>query len=158
MNFAKAVDNQIETSVEMRLPDYVSPAEVFRMQWASSGADWGYFFIEFLRGRRRLDVQPEEIKHTQLWLRSDDLEKRALEMVCATEHELHPNPEDERILRSRDSFLMDFIDGRNLGHADLVTQVMSIPARVAERERFDRNTFPTVYESPRLFGWIFEGK
>jgi len=147
-----------EPSAEMVLPDFVTPAEALRKKWAELGCDSAYFVVEFLRGRRRLEIQPEEITHTQLYQRANDAERRALDLVCESDKESHPSPEAERRLRSRDAFLMDFIDGRNLGHADLVKQILSIPAHVAEREKFDRTYFRTMYTSPKLFGWIWEEK
>jgi hypothetical protein len=109
----------------------------------------------FLRGRRRLDIQPAEIVTTRLYQRSSEAERRAILMVCETEHEIQPPPEDERELRSRDAWLMDFVDGRNLGHADRVAQITAIPVHVAERQKFDRTYFKTMYKSPRLFSFLW---
>ena|ERR1700680_2097925 len=139
------------------------PVEVFetvedrtRREWAASGADWAYFIVRFLQEGRRLDIQPSEIVKTQLYGRSDDFEKHALDMVCATDHEIKPSPEDERRLRTRDNFLMDYVDRKTLGHMDLVKQLASIPAKVAERQRFDATLFSKVWESPRLFSWLWK--
>jgi hypothetical protein len=126
------------------------------MTWALAGCDWAYFLAEFLRGRRRLDIQPAEIVKTQLYQRSSEAEQRALCLVCETGKEINPLREDERRLRIRDQFLMNYVDGHNLGHADLVKELTSIPAKVAERDHFDRAMFARVYDSPRLFDWIWE--
>jgi hypothetical protein len=112
-----AVENKniAEPSVEMSLPDFVTPEDVFRKQWASSGADWAYFILQFLRGRRRLEIQPKEIAETQLYLRSSEQERRALAFVCATDEEVSPSPEDTRALRTRDQFVMDLVMEQILG-------------------------------------------
>src|ERR1700730_3258699 len=145
---AKVVANQnIEPSVELH-EVFENAEDRTRRIWAENGCDYAYFVVRFLQGRRRLEIQPSEIVKTQLYARSDVFEKRALEMVCATEREIPPSPEDERRLRTQDQFLVDYIEGRNLGHADLVNQLRSIPTKVAERERFDRTTFAKVWESP----------
>jgi hypothetical protein len=112
--------------------------------------------VLFLQGQRRLEIQPSEIVKTQLYFRSDDFEKRALEMVCQSDREMQPSLDDARQLRTLDNFLCDYVDGRTLGHADLVAQITSIPYKVAERQRFDAAMFPKVYASPSLFSWIWK--
>jgi hypothetical protein len=160
MSKVKTLENQKieEPSAEMVLPDFVTPAEAQRKKWAEFGCDSAYFVLEFLRGRRRLEIQPEEIAQTQLYLRSSELERRALDLVCESENKSHPSPVDERELQTRDTFLMDFIDGRNVGHTKWVSDIQDIPAKVAERKRFDRAYFRTVYTSRKLFGWIWGHK
>jgi hypothetical protein len=127
-----------------------------RREWSSAGCDYAYFVVLFLQGKRRLEVQPSEIVKTQLYFRSDDFEKHALEMVCATDREMQPSLDDERQLRTRDNFLCDYADRKTLGHADLVAQITSIPYKVAERQQFDIAMFPRTYSSPTLFSWLWE--
>ena len=141
---------------QMRADVFESAEEKFRREYAEVGADWSYFIVQFLRGRRRLDIQPAEIVKTQIFLRADDAERRALEFVCEVDHPTRPSPDDELKLRIRDQFLIDYVDGLTLGHADLVAEIKSIPYRVAAREQSDRALFAKVYESPRLFTWIWE--
>jgi len=62
-----------------------------------------------------------------------------------------PSAEDARHLRVRDQFILDYVGGRTLGHADWVKQLRSIPANVDERNHFDRMYFRTVYELLKLF-------
>ena len=132
-----------------------SPTEKFRREYAEVGADWAYFLVQFLRGKRRAEIQPEEIKQTQIYLRANDAERRALDFVCQVDHLLHPSPEDKLKLRIRDQFLCGYVDGLTLGHADLVAEIKSIPFQIAKRAKADRALFANVYEQPRLFGWIF---
>jgi len=139
------------------------PVEVFenasdreRREYAQAGCDYAYFVVRFLQGHRRLEIQPSEIVKTQLYKRADDFEKHALEMVCATELEIPPSPDDELKLRLRDQFLCDFADRKTLGHANDVAEIKLIPAKVAERRRFDTAMFPKVWESPVLFAWVWK--
>jgi hypothetical protein len=124
-------------------------------EWYEAGASWSYFLVEFLRGNRGLEIQPGEITGTQLYKKSPDAERKALEFVCATDVEQPPSPADEQYLRERDQFLADFVVGRIIGHSDLVAQIASIPRLVAERETFDQKMFPRTFRSPRLFQWIW---
>ena len=140
----------------MRADVFESAEEKFRREYAEVGADWAYFLVQFLRGKRRADIQPEEIVETQLYLRATEAERRALEFVCQVDHPLHPSPDDRLKLRIRDQFLSDFVDGLTLGHADLVAEIEAIPYKVAAREQSDRALFANVYEQPRLFAWVWE--
>jgi hypothetical protein len=126
-----------------------------RREYSENGCDWAYFVVRVLQGRRRLEIQPSEIISTRLYARADGLEKRALEMICATDNEMTPSPEDKRRLLERDHWLDEYLSGRNIGHADLVNQIQNIPAKVAERERFDRTYFKKVYKQPRLFSFLW---
>ena len=138
-------------------------AEVFefredreRRVWSENGCDWGYFIVRFLQGQRRAEITPEEITQTKLYARCDELERRALEMVCANPNPLvNVTPDDECRLRERDSWLVDFVDRKTLGHQDWIEQLLSIPAAAAERQTFDSAYFFTQYPQPRLFAWIF---
>jgi len=146
--------NQIEQSVEM--PEVFERAEDReRREYASVGADWAYFIVAFLRGRRRLEISRDEIVETQLYLRSNDVEKRALLFVCDSPNEIKPSSDDKFRLQILDQFLLDYVESKTLGHSDLVHQIKSIPARVAERQRFDRQLFPKTFPSPKLFSWVF---
>jgi len=129
-----------------------------RREFARAGGDWAFFLVQFLRGQRRLPIQQSEIKETQLYLRSNAAEQRALEMVCDAEPKqpLYIEPESKRALADRDGWLMLFSDDKNLGHADRVAQIRAIPAAVAAREKFDCDLFPKAhYPITRLFDWIF---
>ena len=159
MSKAKVVANlNIEEPSFQPVEVFERADEKFRREYAEAGADWAYFIVMFLRGRRRLDIQPAEVVQTHLFLRSSDAERRALLLVCETDNEIHPSPEDARRLREKDNWLDEYLSGRNLGHADWVNQIQNIPARVRERENYDRNLFPRVYKQPRLFSFLFEGK
>jgi hypothetical protein len=129
-----------------------------RQIWASCGADWAYFLIQFLRGQRRLPVQQSEIKETQLYLRSSEAEQKALLLVCDEEPRrlLYIEPEQKSALADRDNWLMLLVDGKNLGHADRVRQIAEIPQLIAAREKADRDMFPTAhYPIATLFTWIW---
>src|SRR5712691_9052126 len=130
-----------------------------RREWAEAGGDWAFFLVQFLRGQRRLPVQASEIVETQLYLRSSEAERKALLLVCDAEHS-HPiyiEPEQKRELADRDGWLLNFVSGSNLGHADRVAQIVAIPAAVAAREKFDRDLFPQAhYPITKIFSWVFE--
>ena len=129
-----------------------------RREYASAGADYAYFIVQFLQGRRRLEIQPSEIVKTQTYARSDEIEKKALRIICESDHEIPPSPEDELKLRTRDQLLLSYVEGRNLGHADSVQQLTSIPQKVAERQYFDSALFGgRVYTSPVIFRWVWRG-
>jgi hypothetical protein len=148
-----------ETKVEptTSMPEaFESPTDKARREFAEMGADATYFVARFLQGKRRVDIQPEEILKTQLYLRANDAERRALVFVCEVDYPTKPSPDDALKLRIRDQFLLDYVDGLTLGHADWVAEIESIPLRVAAREQADRSLFPTVWESPKLFQWIWE--
>lgn len=140
----------------MTLDTNAEQAELERKTWNTPGCDWAYFIVQFLRGHRRLEIQASEITETQLYLRSDEIERHALRLVCESEYPRTPSAEDARRLIERDQFLTAYLEGRILGHANWVTEIRLIPARVAERQQFDRKTFQTVYASPRLFGLLWE--
>jgi hypothetical protein len=128
-----------------------------RRDWAVSGGDWAYFLVQFLRGQRRLPIQQSEIVETQLYQRANDLERKALLLVCDGNQAKYIEPEQKRQLVDRDSWLMLFTDGKNLGHADRVAQVMQIPAAVAAREKWDRDMFLKAhYPVTRLFDFIWD--
>jgi hypothetical protein len=128
-----------------------------RREFAEAGGDWAFFLVQFLRGQRRLPIQQSEIKETQLYLRSNAAEQRALEMICDEPEVPYIDPENKRALTDRDGWLMLLADGKNLGHADRVAQVMQIPAAVAAREKGDRDLFPQAhYPITPLFQWVFE--
>lgn len=129
-----------------------------RRIWAESGCDYVYFVVRFLQGKRRLEIQPEEIVLTKLYRRSDDLERRALRMVCDSGCVQVPSPEDSRRLREMDNWLYEYLEHRNIGHADKVKMLQSIPAHVMERQRFDSTYFATLYTSPKLFGFLWEAR
>jgi hypothetical protein len=151
------LDTKVEASASG--PEVFENADdKFRRQYAELGADFAYFIAQFLRGRRRLEIQPEEILKTQLYLRANDAERRGLNFICEVDHPMRPSPDDELKLRVRDQFLIDYVDGLILGHADLVAEIRSIPLRVAAREQADRSLFAKVYESPRLFEWIWKAR
>jgi len=80
-------------------------------------------------------------------------------LVCDAEHS-HPiyiEPEQKRVLTDRDGWLLYFVSGSNLGHADRVAQIVAIPAAVAAREKFDRDLFPQAhYPITKIFSWVFE--
>src|SRR6266568_2281205 len=136
--------NQIEQSVEM--PEVFERAEDReRREYAAVGADWAYFLVQYLRGRRRLEISSEEIVETQIYIRSSDAERRALLFVCESENEIKPSSDDKFRLQILDQFLLDYLEGRTLGHADWVAQIRSIPLRVAERQQFDRQLFPKTF-------------
>src|SRR6266568_3073732 len=136
--------NQIEQSVEM--PEVFERAEDReRREYAAVGADWAYFIVEYLRGRRRLEISSEEMVETQIYIRSSDAERRALRFVCESENEIKPSSDDKFRLQILDQFLFDYLEGRTLGHADLVAQIKSIPFAVAERQQFDRQLFPKTF-------------
>ena len=130
-----------------------------RRVWSESGADYAYFVVRFLQGRRKLPIQPSEIVKTQLYRMSDEIERKALRLVCEVSHEIPPSPEDERHLQVIDQFLIDHLAGRTLGHADVLNQLKLIPVRVAERKRFDATLFATVWESPKgMFSWLWRAR
>jgi len=52
--------------------------------------------------------------------------------------------------------LMEMADGRSLGHANWRLAILSIPEKVAERQHFDRMTFPVNCDSPILFSWLWK--
>ena len=155
MSKAVAQATQIEPSFQP-FEAYENADDRARREYAEIGADWAYFIVEYLRGRRRLDISTEEIVETQLYLRSNDVEKRALLFVCDSPNEIKPSSDDKFRLQILDQFLLDYVESKTLDHSDLVHQIKSIPARVAERQRFDRQLFTKTYESPRLFSWLFE--
>ncbi len=147
-----------EPRAEMVL-DFVDRRDLARQKWAESGADWAYFIVRFLQGQRRVEVHPEEITGTLLYQRSNDAEKQALRLVCEEPVKgIFPSWEDQRLLRERDHWLNEFIEGRNLGHGDLVKQLSEIPSQVAAREDWDRTYFHEVYPSRKLFSWLWGGK
>jgi hypothetical protein len=127
--------------------------------WASCGADWAYFLMQFLRGQRRLPIQLREIKQTHTYLRSSPDERQALEMVCDPEptHPIYIEPESKRSLTNRDNFLMRYADSSTLERSDWVAQITQIPVLVAAREKGDQEMFPQAhYPITTLFSWVFE--
>ncbi len=146
------------TTSNVNQEELESRTDAFRREYAAVGGDWAYFLVQFLQGRRRTEIKPDEIVKTQTYLRANDAERRALEFVCAVDHPSLPTPDDEIKLRLRDQFLVDFADGLTLGHADLVAEIRSIPMRVAERQKSDRALFATVYPQPFLFSWVGFGE
>jgi len=131
--------------------------EDFRRAWAEHGCDWAYFVLKLLQGRRTSDIRVEEITETLFYARCNDVEKMALLLVCADSSEpkqLLASDTDE--FKEHDIWLDNYLNGKNLGHADMVTQLYSIPVAVADRQRFDRQYFSVQYESPKLFGWVWE--
>jgi hypothetical protein len=128
-----------------------------RRLWAESGAPYAHLVVLFLQGKRRLAIQAAEIVATQTYARSDEIEKRALRMVCESAHEIPPSPDDSQALRYRDYLLLDIVDGKVLGHRDTVQQLRSIPEKVAEQAHWDKAFFGgRVYTSPILFRWVWE--
>jgi len=139
------------------MPLSILDGEQFRKAWAEHGCDWAYFVLKFLQGRRQADIRVDEIAETLFYARCDDIEKRALLLVCAESSEpkqLLVSNTDE--LKERDIWLHTYLAGKNIGHADLVEQLNLIPAQVEERQHFDRTYFSRVYESPKLFAWLWE--
>jgi len=134
----------------------VSAGEQFRQEWAAHSGDWAFHVLAFLSGRRQNEVTLDEILQTETFARSTPEEQSSLKFVAAQAEPLHPlSEEDSRRLKERDMFLMDFADRKLLGHEDLANQIRNIPVAVAERQKFDRFYFSKVYESPKLFSWIW---
>ena len=154
MSKAVAQATQIEPITHL-VEMFEHPDDKARREYADVGADWAYFLVQYLRGTRRLEISSEEIVETQIYIRSSDAERRALLFVCESENEIKPSSDDKFKLQVLDQFLFDYLEGRTLGHADLVAQIRSIPFKLAERQRFDRQLFAKTYESPRLFSWIW---
>jgi hypothetical protein len=130
-----------------------------RREFAEAGCDWAFFLIQFLRGMRRLPIQASEIVETQLYKHASEAERKALLLVCDADPEqpLYIEPESKRVLADRDAWLMLFVSGSNLGHADRVAQIRAIPSAVAAREKFDCDLFPQAhYPITTLFSWVFE--
>jgi hypothetical protein len=132
-----------------------------RREWASCGADYAHFLVQFLRGTRRLPIQQSEIVETQLYLRSNAAEQQALKMVCDEEPRrlLYIEPEQKRALADRDGFLARYADGHPLERSDWVAQIREIPVLVEAREKGDRQMFPQAhYPITKIFSWLFEEK
>src|SRR6266853_5964535 len=154
MSKSVAQATQIEPSFQP-FEAYENAGDRERREYAEVGGDWAYFLVKFLQGTRRLEISSEEIVETQLYLRSNDVEKRALLFVCDSRNEIKPSSDDKFRLQILDQFLLDYVESKTLGHLDWVDQIKSIPARVAERQRFDRQLFPKTFPSPKLFSWVF---
>ena len=150
-----SLKNQIGPTSE--LPEVFERAEDReRREYAQNGCDLAYFICLALRGRRRLDIQPKEIIATQVYQRSDEIERKALRLVCEVDHEVPASPDDEVKLKLRDQLLCDYADGKLLGRADAVAAIRAIPHKVKEREYFDQMAFPNTWPSPKLFGWLLD--
>ncbi len=128
-----------------------------RREWMTIGCDWAYFICKFLQARRQVEILPEEIIATKLYARSNEIERRALEMVCRDPNPLvRATPEGEQRLREADNWFDAYVDGKYLGHANWVAQLNAIPDQIAERQRFDSHHFKVVYPSPEIFQWIWK--
>jgi hypothetical protein len=84
------------------------------------------------------------------------MERRAILIACSDTPATELSEADAENLRRNDQMLADFIDGKLIGHRDFQNRVLSVPARLEERRRFDERIFPfaAMYASPDIFGWI----
>jgi hypothetical protein len=150
----------IETKVELitSMPEvFETPGEQFRREWAEHSGDWSFQVLKFLQGRRVNEVNASEIITTQTYARSLQPEKDALRWVAEQAEQLRPlSAEDRRRLIERDDFLMRWVDGKTLGHADWVSEIQNIPAAVRRAQEVDAALFRNAYPSVRLFGWIWK--
>ena len=55
----------------------------------------------------------------------------------------------------RDAFLVEFADGKTLGHADFVYEIRGIPFRVARAQALDAARFQNTFNAPTLFRWVW---
>ena len=159
------IEAQIESQIEILPEPTTEPDfEVFEnfaeknyRLWKTRGADVAFAIVEILRGNRRQEISMSDIATTQLYRRSSPAERYALAYVTSESADVPAAESDAEILRLRDQMLIDFADHKLLGHRDFQNHVLRIPARLAEKQQFDEQTFPfaTKYESPKLFGWIF---
>jgi hypothetical protein len=151
---------------ETKVEPVTSMPEVFenagdkcRREWAEHSGDWSFQILKFLQGRRVNEVNASEIIKTQTYARSLQPEKDALRWVAEQAEQIRPlSAEDRRRLIERDDFLMRWVDGKTLGHADWVSEIQNIPAAVRRAQEVDAALFRNSFPSPNLFGWIWKNR
>jgi hypothetical protein len=143
----------IEATISM--PEvFESAGDKFHREWAEHSGDWSFQILKFLQGRRVNEVNAAEIITTQTYARSLQPEKEALRWVAEQAEQLRPlSEEDRRRLIERDAFLLNWVDGKTLGHADWVAEIQNIPAAVRRAQDVDAALFPNTFPSRHLFGW-----
>lgn len=148
-----------EPAVEPDFEYFISREEREYRKWKESGGDIAFLLVELLSHGRRAEISMSEIATTQIYKRSNAAERMALEFVCSQSAEVPVSPNDAVKLKSNDQLLMDFCDGKLLGHRDFQTRVLSIPAKLDEKRHFDQRMLPfaSKYENPAIFAWIIGG-
>lgn len=134
-----------------------SAGDVWRREWAENSGEVTHRLLNFLQGRRRLEITTAEIVRTQTYMHSSVAEKKSLVFVTAQASTCEPNEDDRIRLVERDNFLMMFVRGETLGHSDWCQEIRGIPAAVKRAQEDDAMLFPTKhFSSPELFTWLWD--
>ena len=138
-------------------------AEVFEPQqdktrrlWAEHSGDYAFGVLRWLQGPRAMEVSLAEILTTKVYARSNQRERDALRFVSEQTIQASPlTPADARVLVDRDTFLMEYADNRQVGHADWILELEIVRIGIADAQKFDAAMFPKTFSQPKLFGWVF---